>query len=69
MPMAADRADLRDIQAALAGDGDAYGRLVGRYQNDIAHRMWRFTRDRGELEELIGRQEPSRVKAALGAIG
>ena len=53
MRMAADEADLRDIQAALAGDGDAYGRLVGRYQNDIAHRMWRFTRDRRQLEELV----------------
>lgn len=46
-------ADLRDIRAALGGDGEAYGRIVRRHQNAIAQRMWRFTRDRGELEELV----------------
>jgi len=46
-------ADWRDIQATLGGDGEAYRRLVRRYQNEIARRMWRFTRDRGELEELV----------------
>ncbi len=50
---AMDDADARDIRASLAGDSDAYGRLLGRYQQEIARRMWRFTRDRGELEELV----------------
>jgi len=48
-----DQADLKDIQATLAGDGEAYRRLIVKYQNQIAGRMWRFTRDRGELEELV----------------
>ena len=48
-----DGSDLRDIQATLVGDGDAYGRIVHRYQNEIARHMWRFTRDRRELEELV----------------
>ena len=46
-------ADLADIEATLAGDGAAYGRLVRKYQNELARRMWRFTRDRGTLEELV----------------
>lgn len=46
-------ADLRDIQATLSGDGQAYGRLVRRHQDQIAGRMWRFTRDRRQLEELV----------------
>ena len=46
-------ADRQDIQAALAGDGEAFARLVRRHQDRIAGYMWRFTRDRGELEELV----------------
>ena len=46
-------ADRADIQAALAGDQAAYARLVGRHQDAVAKRMWRFTRDRQELEELV----------------
>lgn len=48
-----EQADSRDIRAALAGDGEAYGRLVRRYQNAIARRMWRFTRDPRQIEELV----------------
>jgi len=45
--------DLEDIQATLAGDGAAYGRLVRRHQDSVARRMWRFTRDPQRLEELV----------------
>ncbi len=45
--------DLADIEATLRGDGEAYGRIVERYQDQIARRMWRFTRDPGRLEELV----------------
>ncbi len=45
--------DNRDIQATLGGDGEAYRRIVHRYQQLIARRMWRFTRDRGQLEEMV----------------
>ena len=48
-----DHADQADIQAALAGDQAAYARLVERHQDAVAKRMWRFTRDRQELEELV----------------
>jgi len=50
---AMDQADLRDIEATLAGREQAYARLVRRYQNEITKRMWRFTRDRRELEEMV----------------
>ena len=48
-----DAVDLKDIQASLRGDGQAYAWLVERYQNEIATQMWRFTRDRLTLEELV----------------
>jgi RNA polymerase sigma-70 factor (ECF subfamily) len=49
----ADQADIREIRATLTGDGEAYSRLISRYQNAISARMWRFSRDRRELEELV----------------
>jgi RNA polymerase sigma-70 factor (ECF subfamily) len=45
--------DLRDIAVALEGGQDAYGRLVKRHQDAVSKWMWRFTRDRVILEELI----------------
>lgn len=45
--------DLRDVEATLAGDGDAYARLVRRYQGPVGGTMWRFTRDRLAWEELV----------------
>lgn len=45
--------DRQDVLASIDGDGGAYGRLVRRYQNEIARYMWRFTRDRAECEELV----------------
>jgi len=45
--------DAADIRDSLDGDGDAYGRLVQRYQPPIAAAMWRFTRDRRQWEELV----------------
>jgi len=48
-----ERSDTVEIQATLAGDATAYKRLVEQYQQEIARRMWRFTRDRRQLEELV----------------
>jgi len=48
-----EQADSRDIRATLDGNGEAYGRLVRRYQNAVAQRMWRFTRDPRQIEELV----------------
>jgi RNA polymerase sigma-70 factor (ECF subfamily) len=48
-----DPADQQDVAASLRGDGRAYERLVRRHQQQIAARMWRFTRDRTDLEELV----------------
>src|SRR5690606_41728468 len=48
-PPAVDRADVR---LSLAGDDDAYGRIVGRYQSVIAAQMWKYSRDPQIVEEL-----------------
>lgn len=45
-------ADWTDIQNTLNGDGDAFGRLVQRYQAQIGQWLWRFSRDRTVWEEL-----------------
>ena len=45
--------DLRDIALALDGGHDGYGRLVKRHQEAVSKWMWRFTRDRVILEELV----------------
>ena len=45
--------DQADIQAAQGGDGQAFARLVERYQNQVGQAMWRFTRDRGQWETLV----------------
>jgi len=45
--------DRHDIDAVLSGDGEAYARLVARHQATIAARLWRFTRDPRQLEELV----------------
>ena len=45
--------DSRDIQLACEGDGQAYSRIVGRYQDRVTAWMWRFTHDRQLLEELV----------------
>jgi len=45
--------DWRDIQACLAGDEDAFARLVERYESQIASLMWRFSRHPGQCEELL----------------
>jgi RNA polymerase sigma-70 factor (ECF subfamily) len=45
--------DEADVRASLDGDGQAFGRLVQRYQAPIAAYLWRFTRQRADWEELI----------------
>lgn len=47
-----NQADSSNIIATLNGDGDAFAELIKRYQNKVAAKMWRFTRDRQELEGL-----------------
>ena len=48
-----DQVDVMDIQESLNGSGDAYARLIERHQNNMAARMWRFTRDQSEHQELV----------------
>jgi len=48
-----DETDWTDIRASLAGDDDAFARLVERYEPQVARLMWRFSRDRVQCEELI----------------
>jgi RNA polymerase sigma-70 factor (ECF subfamily) len=45
--------DEDDIRATLAGDGEAFRRIVERHQNEIAQRVRRFARDQGTLEQLV----------------
>ncbi|MBN1424569.1 RNA polymerase sigma factor [Candidatus Fermentibacteria bacterium] len=45
--------DRADIDACLRGEHDAFARIVRRYEQSIARQLWRFTRDRDELEDLI----------------
>ena len=45
--------DSADVRASFEGDGEAYGRLVTRYQREVASWLWRFTRDRTTLEDLV----------------
>ncbi|MBN1817556.1 MAG: RNA polymerase sigma factor [Sedimentisphaerales bacterium] len=42
-----------DIRASCQGDQEAYRRLVERHQRQVAGLLWRFTRDKGVLEELV----------------
>lgn len=45
--------DQRDIRDSLAGNEEAYARLVDRYEPQVFTQMWRFTRDRMVLDELV----------------
>ena len=51
MPLSEE--DAVDIRGSLAGDADAYRRLVDRYEADVGRLMWRFSRDRRVWEELV----------------
>ena len=42
-----------DIDLAAGGDGAAYARIVGAYQQAVARRMMRFGRNRADVEELV----------------
>ena len=46
-------ADRSDVAATLAGDADAYRRIVERHQQAIARRMRRFTANATAVEELV----------------
>jgi RNA polymerase sigma-70 factor (ECF subfamily) len=46
-------ADSEDIRATRSGDTAAFARLVHRYTPLVTRQMWRFTRDRIVLEELV----------------
>jgi len=47
------QSDSNNISAILNGNGDAFAELIRRYQNIITAKMWRFTRDKRQLEELV----------------
>jgi RNA polymerase sigma-70 factor, ECF subfamily len=48
-----DASVLADVRAAARGNGEAYSRIIARYQQTIARRMHRFTRDPAAIEELV----------------
>lgn len=45
--------DRADVDACLRGESSAYGRIVRRYEQEIARQLWRFTRDHDELEDMV----------------
>ena len=52
--MDSDRSrDAEDVAATLAGDEDAFARIVARRQGEVARVLWRFTRDPGRLDDLV----------------
>jgi RNA polymerase sigma-70 factor (ECF subfamily) len=46
-------ADIEDVRRCLRGDGDAYRRLIERYQGRISTMMWRFSRDPETHADLV----------------
>jgi RNA polymerase sigma-70 factor (ECF subfamily) len=42
-----------DIDASLRGDEAAYARIVRRYEADMTRQMAHYTRNRGDLRELV----------------
>ncbi len=53
-PDEADRLqDREDIAASLNGEEEAYARLVRRYQSEVALQLWKYSRDPGQVEELL----------------
>ena len=52
-PVVVAERDAADVQAAIAGDGDAYARIVRRYQDTLSGRMARFARDQAGIAELV----------------
>ncbi len=51
--MAESEEVLAAVKAAVHGDGEAYARLIERYQAQIARRMCRFAGNAGQIEELV----------------
>jgi RNA polymerase sigma-70 factor (ECF subfamily) len=45
--------DWADIQNSVNGDGQAFARLVNRYQDQIAAQMWRLSRQPSDCEQLV----------------
>jgi RNA polymerase sigma-70 factor (ECF subfamily) len=45
--------ELDDIGRAQGGDGEAYRRIVERYQARVGQIMWRFSREKRVHEELV----------------
>lgn len=45
--------DWPDIRASVGGNGEAFERIVRRYQDPIGAYLWRFTRDHLQWEELL----------------
>lgn len=45
-------ADQADVERVLAGDAEAFGGIVRRWQGPLVNMAWRYCRDRGRAEEL-----------------
>jgi RNA polymerase sigma-70 factor (ECF subfamily) len=49
----ASEVDWADIANTLGGDGQAFGRIVSRYQDQITAQMWRLSRQKADCEQLV----------------
>lgn len=52
VPLMREISDDELIDAVLAGESSAFGTLMGRYEERVFRLISRFTRDRGEVEDL-----------------
>jgi RNA polymerase sigma-70 factor (ECF subfamily) len=54
-PQATDASvsDESDIRASLGGDGEAYARLIGRYQQRVAAYLWPLVRRPDLMDEVV----------------
>lgn len=53
VPVECSASDTADIRGSLDGDPEAYARLIGRYQGQVAARMRWFNRQPAVAEELV----------------
>lgn len=52
-PAAVSSTDADDVRSTLAGDGDAYARIIRRHQPILVRRMSRFASTANDVEELV----------------
>jgi len=65
-PQTAGSRDAEDVDRVLAGDVDAFERIVRRWRGPLVNMAWRYCRDRGRAEEMA---QEALIKAWRGLAG